>query len=776
MAWLKRWVWDEGWLWTGVAAGTGLAAVWFCLLHTTRDAGGLVVFSLIVPVVLFAPGLFVMKLGRYEGDDVLGGAVTATALSLSITTAVMFALYSAGLYTRGVMLAVLAAMAVGGVWAVWPLRVRHFVARVRDGWHREDWLGRITVILFALYFLVALGRFTGQPLTKWDAIVSWDKWACDMAERNGLGAYSLGGYPQLFPTIGSIFYKTAGTFLDGIPDTQLLLHGFMLCYPLLLLAATVRTCRLLGVPWPPAVWLLFGHHIIRDRIAAGYADVPSVAMGMASLAVLLGALRGRWRLAAGPYPTWTAVGCVLFGAGFTKGHGLIWVLGLNLFAVFASCKAGRIRMVWRPLAACMVVCLVLLAPFYLHQEYLAHHPEQIDRASRLLSFPVQVARKGLFEATPVAAMEKMREFAAAYSSPAGRAAGPVLGVILVVCLCAGLTDPRMWPWLGMASVFLWVWFTTSSYDWRNMLPAIPLLSMVTAAGIRQLSSLARGHRRLVVPLAGAAVIVLFSGEFLGSIVRDAPVLVRSFRTGRFGLWPVEPVRRLKLVNRGWYELRRIVEESPTGMAAPHIYASTPLYRYLGQRGVYTSKLHAFTERQSGDLLVEEDSAYGVTKFTPLCELDGLQAKALHILNPVFRDSAYTITNAHGIVAAKDDDNGAWRLTGKGYVDIRVDALQDLPARPSAAVKVVFDRVPDDISLSLHPDLEAYTSFCERFRSVQVDNAIQTFFWLDREPDAASPDILLRITKNSTDSINLRHLRTDLPRKNPGIQTKVSGEE
>jgi hypothetical protein len=38
-----------------------------------------------------------------------------------------------------------------------------------------------------------------------------------MAERPALGGYLLGGYPQLLPTIYSVFYKVSGTYLDGFP-------------------------------------------------------------------------------------------------------------------------------------------------------------------------------------------------------------------------------------------------------------------------------------------------------------------------------------------------------------------------------------------------------------------------------------------------------------------------------------------------------------------------------------------------------------------------------
>ena len=93
-----------------------------------------------------------------------------------------------------------------------------------------------------------------SPITWWDGLASWGKWAADWGRRTSSAHYVVGGYPQLVPRLVSVMYKLTGAHSALLPLDFFALHGFFVLF---------------------AAWFL---------LAGGQADAPAQTAGMAGRA------------------------------------------------------------------------------------------------------------------------------------------------------------------------------------------------------------------------------------------------------------------------------------------------------------------------------------------------------------------------------------------------------------------------------------------------------------------------------------------------------------
>ena len=89
-----------------------------------------------------------------------------------------------------------------------------------------------------------------SPITWWDGLASWGKWAADWGRRTSSAHYVVGGYPQLVPRLVSVMYKADRRALRA-PAGRLLRAARLLravrcrgsCWRRVRLTAAPRHCR-----------------------------------------------------------------------------------------------------------------------------------------------------------------------------------------------------------------------------------------------------------------------------------------------------------------------------------------------------------------------------------------------------------------------------------------------------------------------------------------------------------------------------------------------------
>ena len=200
-----------------------------------------------------------------------------------------------------------------------------------DSPRRLDAVDRAVVVAAVGFLLVYLFDAWTSPITWWDGLASWGKWAADWGRRTSSAHYVVGGYPQLVPRIVSVMYKLTGAHSDLLPLDFFALHGFYVLFAAWFLLAAVRLTQVLRMPAWPVVLAGLGSIQFREHAGAGTVDVLVCALVTTLLALYFGLRSGTW----GARREALVLGGAAFAVIFTKWTGgvgllLLWLLDLAL--------------------------------------------------------------------------------------------------------------------------------------------------------------------------------------------------------------------------------------------------------------------------------------------------------------------------------------------------------------------------------------------------------------------------------------------------------------
>ncbi len=558
----------------------------------------------------------------------------------------------------------------------------------------------------------------------------------------------------MLPSLYSIYYKIAGSFLNGVPDEQLLLRGLNIIFPVFLFLAMIRICRVIKISWPLATILFFGHYETCCWISSGHADIPATAMNLLSLAVLLDLLNKNWEFPDRPYLAWGSLGLFLFASGFMKAHGIIWIIFLMAYAVLYLYKDESLKKNARPLATCCTIALVLLAPFYLHQIYFSINFNSLaDHNSRLLSYDIMFSRPDLFSTSAWDALEKLRVFISRNQSllPSGVMNFHILTPVLAVLILSSLRNKQTWPLCIVSVVFILMWFYTRSYDYRNVLPAFALVSIIAAGGLSQMKDSWPYFKPKMISFASMVLMLLFSGALIMFYIANITGILKPYSSSNC-CWPVKPENRLYSFDKNSAYIRDIINKSSIGRKAEHIHSFNSFFRYLGKRGLYLYQPNSASNISQGDLVVFQNNNQLLPRITPICRLQSLSFDFIGMKEPAWQQAHYSI-NGSSASAIKQD----FTLQGSSYADIRIEELQNLTNLNSAAIQLQCDADNTPISVHLHPDLRSYSSFFENMRSIQTENTANYFFWLDNKDHLPLPEVLLRIENTNSSPVTITNV-------------------
>ena len=448
----------------------------------------------------------------------------------------------------------------------------------------------------------------GSPMKGWDAFLSWDRWAEELALSRSLGRRAFGFYPPGIPLVGSIFYKILPAS-GPVPasSAHLLLHGFHSVFLLLLLLAVCALARPLGFnPLVGQALVLSDFFLVQSLLKqSGEADVPLAAFCVAAVVVAFSTrrppLRGRGAiLAAVP---------AFFAFAFVKGNG---------FAVLVV-VAAALAFLGGPARPPLVLALVLAAPFFIHQAILLFFPALVVHDPLLLALPLETAHTDLFSPGLNHLLQWLRK------------AGPILGLgggapvsfaafaIAAALTVGALADRRARPVATAALQWFILWYFTGSYDWRNALPAHVLACLAAATALRRLADLpgSRPARALLACAAVIASLALFSRQRLPSLA--VRLLLRPSPPPVLALSESERPRALSTL-RADFDLLATV---PFLRDAPHLLLPGRDYRLVpnGVRGLPYKGADTFSNPAAGDLAFSRRSFFAATKdYKPVAQL------------------------------------------------------------------------------------------------------------------------------------------------------------
>lgn len=761
-------VWREGWAVLAILVFADLAVLaWKLAASSPGGVPPLLRFAGIALAVTVLPGLGLAAAAGHTAASLSGRIAAVLGLSLAATSAVTFTAYAAGVYTRVFVLTMLCVFSIWGLSALRSLSIRGTVAEIRASWQGQGVVERLAIVFFIVYFHNMLCETVVLPFTFWDAIVSWDKWGCDMAERQALGGYSFGGYPQLVPALYSVFYKISGTCTQSYPDEQLLLHGFLVVFPLILLLGIVSVCAHFKLPWALPALLVFSHGEFQRWVQSGMVDIPVVAVTTLGWSMVLGAAEKSLVSDRGGLFRGINFGLILYAVGFTKGNGIPWVLFFSLYLGLLVLTGGRARPSRRALAAGAATIVLTLLPFYGRQYWLSGHQDAIDHDPRLHSFTVEISRPRMFTTDLAVVKAHVINLGRGVESPFKAQAWKILcGTVLLLVLLSISRSAHVF-WLIAFCIATLVWFRTSSYDYRNLLVVFPFVAVLFALGLRELLTLFRVHARWWVGGVQACLVLLYSGSFLVAELKG----IR--RRPELGFWRRPAHERLAVYDRHWSQVRDIVTGSAALNAGRYVYTATPLYRHLGERGVYTIKPFTFSRTSRGDVMLRKQEPL-LNGFVPVSMLMNRDFTFIDLFEPELAPATWHAVEATGVVL-EPRDGGALVVSGVGTVVLEVDELRQAAVNSSSVLSLVCERASPQDSLRLHPDSARLAPLDDRMRSVWHGNSLNLLFWLSRIDDAHGGPLRFLLVKRSEASLVVTGVRVLRQQRRPATALDSAAE-
>lgn len=775
----KRWGWgSEGWFWLLVAIAFAMAGKWLALAFAApQGCLSLVRFSAITVVLFAGPGLFLLKLFPMPDSSALTKFLWVVWISLGSNLLVLWTLYELGIYTASaawIVLGVAGLLGAGGASAAHP---RSVAMAFRHWWFRQPRFDRIVFALLMLDLTFAMLQAVGTHFGAWDAIVSWDKWGCDMAERTGLGRYVMGGYPQILPTLYSPYYKVAGTWLEGLPNEQLLLHGLNALFPFLLLAGLVRLCAVLRVRWSLAAIVLFGNEHVRLCLTSGYADIPATALTIGGMALMLTTAVEGWPA------SWTGRStffCLLFSLpiflmGFSKAQGMVFaVLGLGCGVWLAPTSRRWPVAAWLGSAVALGLCWA--APFYIHQSYYSRHYDEADANPRLHTFVVEVSKPNLIHPSWQKAVSDAKTLVEGYRQMPfiQRMDARVWWLVFYGGGLAAVTIPRLVPIALTAGLGFILWFFTVSYDWRNAFVPLTLLSVLLAGCLTGMNERLKNHS-LVNGLMTLSVFLLFGLSLAWGAVQNAPHWIQAVHARH--IWKKLPADRLNEVSPYYRMTRNLLEQSPFGRRANRIYCADSLYRYLGFRGIYTLKGNSFSDIRNHDVLLRNGEEPMPSAFVPVARMHNLGYDTLAVVGSNWLPTPFSVFS-RGEVKQCPDGQGEILLSGMGDAELNLGALGPLRGQSTVLFKIELGSESEahEVEFSLAPEWDAVTVLRTRLLFLVNGSHAQGMIWLDRlgEEENLEKPFPIQIHKTAPDQICIRKVWIEIIPPSPDARLRNHG--
>lgn len=599
------------------------------------------VFVIIAAVITLCPGIFLWSKLNCETDNPFLPPVFIISTSLGFTMLTAWLLYLFGAFTRPIALVLVAGSAILGL-----LGLRKTAASVFRIFTQSK-ISPCELLALAVSLLFCEGMFecvAGTPVSAWDAVVSWDKWASDIAVRNGLGGYISGAYPPGLPLLTGLFYK-----LILPPGTECItsivhLHasGFYQIYPLLLALSLIAVARQLKFNAAWAIAVFFGcwfniHHIMKS---VGYTDIPLAASIIAALAVTAGRFENRiqhinvWNIAVAIF--------ALFPVVFVKGNGLAMLIISVITAFIFRIRCNR------ELVVALLLTFVFAAVFYVHQWITGVWTDLGETSPFNHSLVVVSSHSYLVNPTWAHFTKVAQQMCISYGFGEGfllAVFAPLATAALIIPLALRRTRAAAVIVIILAAI----WFFTGSYDERNLLYVIAIAAVVVPWGTAELF---QGHKKTYAVILS---VITVSCAYSFSCTRLPQIAIRCFSSyappAAIALSPEKRASQVLKLAKGGYEF---FMTSPMSDRAHHIIVFNPSYRYLKGKGVYPYQKNAFNHCMPHDIAVaskgnDETRFIPRDPFVPVSNINGCSSFGinLYIANPTIANADYSVDSANG---------------------------------------------------------------------------------------------------------------------------------
>ncbi len=653
------------------------------LVFSIALRAGLLLYCLVVP------GWALLRVAGFSSASKLDRMLACVSAGAAATSLTVTTLLLVGLYYRPVTI-ILLLVPLG--YLLWSSRTsspatgteKSHQGGVQHTW-RLDHVDRAVLVAAAGFLTVYLLDAWTSPLTWWDGLASWGKWAADWGRRSSSAHYVVGGYPQLVPRLASVMYKMTGAYSDVLPLDFFALHGFYVLFAVWFVTAALRLTQLLDMPAWPVILAGLGSVQFREHAAAGTVDVLVCALVTTLLALYFGLRRGSWTASRESL----VLGSAAFALIFTKWTGAIGVV-LMLVLDRASQRAyplpaERKAALSRSIRQAAAIAVIAVLPFVIEQGISElrigrwqSDPYEVNISLRqmptLLSTDANVVYRG--GDTGVRARLVQLRFWNSYDVPASLRV--VFTALLVLCLVAAA-----WSWFGRTALPLLmaygaIWLLWSSYDQRNVFGILPVLALCASFGAARLWHLTPGiiWKNGVALLAGLFVLLAGSGMLkdaqsrMAGLARGDRALPARLDAMR-GTVPDKVDRFYPHLASDYQFLAALADRT----GAAHVLVTTPLFRFF-ERGSHAMSLWPYEQVQPGDVfashewLVPPDDPRWVLVARGTAHRVWLRVAGLRTVTPRVESVDGSLGSTRALYAVERTDLGSegfivWQATMKG---------------------------------------------------------------------------------------------------------------
>jgi len=519
--------------------------------------------------------------------------LAAFAVGTSALAAAVFILLLAHLYTAPVAAILLLAPLCYLAWqfftgniSAWLPEERSVLAGLPD-----SMADRVVAVLCLLFLLLGVVECLVSPILVWDAVVSWDKWATEWAQRTNMSDRKLAMYPQLMPMVSSLLYKLTGTAREPLPLSQFALHAFHPVTGIVLLLSTLRLATILRVAAWPAILVYFGSTTMAAIAKAAIGDLFSSVFMLLCVTLTLSFLHGG---VAANRLSGVFFFLLFFGAVFSKANNLV-VLLLPL-ALWFMHRRGRpdSPALSRGMTVGIGFAVLLFSAFVVHQ--LSNSGTPVDRLhmDELNFEPANVSSElagktaSLFPGSFATRVAKTAQMLLADYGAAEWLHWP-MALTALTLLCAASLVPRLWPLTILVLVQFGIWGYFTAYDTRNLAPALPLAGIVLAGGFAVLSERAvsldgpKGFGSFILSIVAVISCWTLGYRVVAEIERSARLVSTQWNGNVAAMDAPFPARMQRFFPMEFAGYQFIQAVRPL-REATHLMAGYHLYRWLPNGG------------------------------------------------------------------------------------------------------------------------------------------------------------------------------------------------
>jgi hypothetical protein len=431
----------------------------------------------------FVPGYIVLSVFRFDQKSLSQTLVYSFALSLLVNYLLVYLLAALGLYQAATIYMILAVewIYLGYLLYRAPRRLSIRIVNWPKVIYRTLRSGQIVTGVLTIAALALIAAYIGllmfsqgQVFALHDAVFSWDRWAVEWF-NNGLPQRT-GYYPQLMPANWSLTYMIIQN-----AEVKMFAKSIMPLFPLgtLLLffalatrgketagsvAGSVRAAHLLGLVICGLAFLRISAHLVD-----GYVDVPVAFFAFLTLYCLTEPPKE---------PADFNAGSMVLAFAFASAAALTKQSGLYILVVALVYAAGSLYRARARLPAKQVKGFVLLAfLMVLVGVFSWYGPKQVHMATGWDQSEVSYVTQDIYGG---------KGYAQRFTEALGLLSGgkEFLLIFLGLPLFAALFDREArWIVLGICLPYGLLWALFFSYDWRNLIFAVPFIAYAAALGL-----------------------------------------------------------------------------------------------------------------------------------------------------------------------------------------------------------------------------------------------------------------------------------------------------